>query len=227
MTHTKPEIMNPILFQFLQQLKENNDREWFHANKGLYDKAKLEFESFINLLIPEIAKFDESVKFISAKDCIFRIFRDVRFAKDKSPYKTNFGAFISKGGRKSHGPGYYLHIEPGGCFLAGGVWMPEPDVMKKIRQEIYYNITEVKGILDDKSFRKYFKGIDEWDKQKLPPREFPKDFPDIDLLKNRSFTVSHPIADEQILREDLFDYLLRAYKVVLPYNQFLSRGMEG
>ena len=208
-------------------LQENNNREWFHANKGLYDEAKTNFEDFINSLIPAIAKFDPSVKLIAGKDCIFRIFRDVRFAKDKSPYKTNFGAFISKGGRKSHGPGYYFHLQPGECFLSGGVWMPDPETMKKIRQEIYYNIVEFKGILNDKNFTKYFSGIDDYDRQKLAPREFPKDFPDIELLKNKSFTVSHPIGEKLIHSVELTEYTLKVYKALQPYNDFLAKANEG
>ena len=219
--------MKKIIMTFLEQLQDNNNREWFQANKSLYDDAKKEFETFIDSLIPAIAKFDDSVKQMTAKDCIFRIFRDVRFAKDKSPYKTNFGAFIAKGGRKNHGPGYYFHIQPGECFLAGGVWMPAPDVMKKIRQEIYYNIDELKSILNNKTFRSYFSGIDDYDRQKTAPREYPKDFPDIELLKNRSFTISHPL-DEKILHSDkLFDYTIGVYKIMLPYNAFLARAVEG
>jgi uncharacterized protein (TIGR02453 family) len=219
--------MKNIILPFLEQLQENNNREWFQANKILYDNAKEEFERFINSLIPAIAKFDDSAKLMTAKECIFRIFRDVRFAKDKSPYKTNFGAFIAKGGRKNHGPGYYFHLQPGESFLAGGVWMPSPDIMKKIRQEIYYNVDELKGILNNKDFKKYFSGIDDWDRQKLAPREYPKDFPDIDLLKNRSFTVSYKLDDKIINSEKLFDYAIGVYQVMKPYNAFLAKATEG
>jgi len=219
--------MEKTILQFLEQLQANNDREWFQTNKSLYDKAKAEFESFINSLIPAIAKFDDSVKHMTAKECIFRIFRDVRFAKEKSPYKTNFGAFMAKGGRKSHGPGYYFHLQPGECFLSGGVWMPSPDVMKKIRQEIYYNIDEFKGILNGSNFKKYFSGIDEWDKQKLAPREYPKDFPEIDLLKNRSFTVSYELNEKIISSKKLLDYTIGIYQVMKPYNDFLRKAIEG
>jgi uncharacterized protein (TIGR02453 family) len=219
--------MDKIILSFLRQLQENNNREWFQANKGLYYNAKAEFESFINSLIPAIAKFDDSVKHMTAKDCIFRIFRDVRFAKDKSPYKTNFGAFMAKGGRKNHGPGYYFHLQPGESFLSGGVWMPEPDVMKKIRQEIYYSIREFKGILDHKDFKKYFSGIDDWDRQKLAPREFPKDFPEIELLKNKSFTVSHSLNEKIIHSDKLTEYALEVYRAMRPYNAFLAKAIEG
>ena len=218
--------MNKVILTFLKDLDKNNNRDWFQANKASYEEARKEFEDFINSLIPAIAKFDDSVKLITAKDSIFRIYRDVRFAKDKSPYKTNFGAFIAKGGKKNHGPGYYFHIQPGGCFISGGIWMPSPDVMKKVRQEIYYNIKEFKSILDKKAFREYFSGIDDWDRQKLAPKEFPKDFPDIELLKNRSFTVSHALSDKEIHSDALFDYVIKAYKVMQPYNLFLTRAVE-
>jgi uncharacterized protein (TIGR02453 family) len=219
--------MKKVILSFLEQLQENNSREWFQANKSLYDEAKREFEVFIDSLIPAIAKFDDSVKQMTAKDCIFRIFRDVRFAKDKSPYKTNFGAFIAKGGRKNHGPGYYFHIQPGECFLAGGVWMPEPEVMKRIRQEIYYNIDELKSILNNKKFLGYCSGIDDYDKQKTAPKEYPKDFPDIELLKNRSFTISHKLDEKILLSDKLFDYTIGVYRIMQPYNAFLARAVEG
>jgi uncharacterized protein (TIGR02453 family) len=218
--------MEIIILDFLKELEKNNNREWFQAKKAQYDEAKRSFEDFINSLIPAIAKFDESVKMVSAKDCIFRIYRDVRFAKDKSPYKTNFGAFITRMGRKSHGPGYYFHMDPSGCFLSGGVWMPSPEDMKKIRQEIYYNIKEFKAILNRKEFLEFYSGIDDWDRQKLAPKEFPKDFPDIELLKNRSFTVSHPLSEKRLYSKDLFDFVIRAYKVMQPYNAFLARAIE-
>jgi uncharacterized protein (TIGR02453 family) len=220
-------MMKRTILSFLEQLQENNNREWFHANKSIYDEAKREFEVFIDSLIPAIAKFDDSVKQMTAKDCIFRIFRDVRFAKDKSPYKTNFGAFIAKGGRKNHGPGYYFHIQPGECFLSGGVWMPEPEVMKKVRQEIYYNIDEFKSILNSKTFLKYFSGIDDWDRQKTAPKEYPKDFPDVELLKNRSFTISHKLDDKILHSDELFDYTIGVYQIMQPYNAFLARAVEG
>jgi uncharacterized protein (TIGR02453 family) len=218
--------MNKVILTFLKELKKNNNREWFQEHKDMFEEAKVEFEGFINSLIPAIAKFDDSVKHLTAKDCIFRIYRDVRFAKDKSPYKTNFGAFIAKGGKKNHGPGYYFHMEPGGCFISGGIWMPETDVMKKVRQEIYYNIKEFKTILNKKSFKDYYSGIDDWDRQTLAPKEFPKDFPDIELLKNRSFTVSNAISEKLLNSKDLFDYVMKGYKAMYPYNMFLARALE-
>jgi uncharacterized protein (TIGR02453 family) len=218
--------MTKDILKFLEELQVNNNREWFQANKGRYDTCKDEFIAFIDRLIPAIAKFDETVKFIEGKDCMFRIYRDTRFAKDKTPYKTNFGAFIARGGRKSHGPGYYFHMQPGESFLAVGVWMPDPDLMKAIRQEIFYGIDEFKKILGNKTFKTYFSGIDEWDKQKLAPKEYPKDFPDIDLLKNRSFTASTAMDDKKLSSEGLYDFVMKVYKAGAPYNDFLRRAAE-
>ena len=219
--------METTIIDFLKELEKNNNREWFQTNKAWYEEGKKEFEDFINSLIPAVAKFDDSIKFLTAKDCIWRIYRDVRFSKDKSPYKINFGAFMAKGGKKNHGPGYYFHISPSESFLSGGVWNPEPDITKKIRKEIFYNYDEFKGILDNKEFKKYFDGIDEWDRQKLPPREFPKDFPGMDLLLNKSFTISNVLPEKKLYSDGLLDYILKVYKAMGPYNAFLGRAIEG
>jgi uncharacterized protein (TIGR02453 family) len=218
--------MNKVILSFLKELEKNNNRDWFQANKAVYDEAKNEFEEFINSLIPAIAKFDDSVKLITAKESIFRIYRDVRFAKDESPYKTNFGAFIAKGGKKNHGPGYYFHMQPGNCMISGGIWLPAPDITKKVRQEIYYNIKEFKSILEKKAFREFYSGIDDWDRQTLAPKEFPRDFPDIELLKNRSFTVSHALPDKLVQSTALVDYVIKGYRAMKPYNAFLARAIE-
>ena len=218
-------MLKPVL-SFLEVLQHNNNREWFHANKKQYDEAKAIFESFVNAIIPEIAKTDETIRYAEAKDCIFRIFRDVRFGKDKSPYKTNMGAWITRAGRKSSGPGYYLHVQPGESFLSGGVYMPEPDQLKKIRQEIYFNAAEFKGIMEAKSFRKYFNGLSDMDKQKSAPRDFPKDFPDIDLLKYKHYTLYHPLSEDLLDSKKLLEYIGKVFQQMLPFNEFLRRAMR-
>jgi len=217
--------MDPKVLKFLKDLAANNNREWFQANKERYESAKTEFENYINAVIHEIAKFDPALGFIDAKDCMFRIYRDVRFSKNKEPYKTNFGAWMTKDGRKSPGPGYYLHISPGEFFAAGGIHMPDPDLLKRIRQEIYYNIKEFRKILENKEFKKYFDGIDEWDKAKLPPRDFPADFPDIDILKNKSYTVSFGFNEKDLKSDQFIRTIVAAFKAVKPYNDFLRKAL--
>ena len=218
--------MKKLVLSFLAQLTENNTREWFQSNRKQYEEAKKEVESFVNSLIPAIARFDESIRYAEAKDCMFRIFRDVRFAKDKSPYKTNMGAWIATTGRKSSGPGYYLHLQPGGSFISVGVYMPEPLQLKKIRQEVYYNITEFKEILSDKKLRKYCDGLSEIEKTKLAPRDFPKDFPELDMLKHKHYILTYPLRDEMVESDHLYDLLILAFTAMYPFNVFLKRALE-
>jgi uncharacterized protein (TIGR02453 family) len=217
--------MSPNILEFLKQLERNNNREWFQKNKRQYEEARAAMEDFVDTLIPEIASFDPAVKYVAGKDCMFRIFRDVRFSKDKSPYKLNMGAWITKNGRKSPGPGYYIHIQPGESFLAGGVYMPMPDQLKRIRQEIFYHAAEFKSILFSKTAKKYFNGLSEIDVQKLPPREFPKDFPDIDLLKHKHYTVSYPLTDSQVTGKDISKLALEVFRAMYPLNKFLNRAL--
>jgi uncharacterized protein (TIGR02453 family) len=218
--------MNKLVLDFLSALAANNNREWFQQHKAQYDQAKAEVESFVNSLIPEIAKFDDNMKFVVAKDCIFRIFRDVRFAHDKSPYKLNMGAWITKKGRKSSGPGYYVHLQPGESFLAAGVYMPEPDQLKKIRSEIYYNVDEFKAILQEKSLKKISDGFYANDKGKMAPKDFPKDFPDIELLKYKHYTLMSPLADKEINSDNFHAHVLKVFRAMNPMNRFLSRALE-
>jgi len=219
--------MKSDVLGFLEQLKEHNDRQWFQQNKTRYDEARQEVEQMVHSVIPGIAKYDPAIRYIEAKDCMFRIFRDVRFSKDKSPYKTNMGAWITPVGRKSFGPGYYIHIQPGESFLAAGVYMPAPDALKKLRSEVYYNIVEFKGILEDKKVKKYFQGLSEMDKAKLAPKDFPKDFQDMDWLKHRHYILSCPLTDELIETDDLAGWILKVFEVVQPFQQFLRRALEG
>lgn len=213
-----------ITLDFLADLKQNNNREWFNANKQRYLDAKAAVDELVNQVIPDIRKFDPDIGTITAKECVFRIYRDVRFSKDKSPYKTNMGGFIARGGRKGGFAGYYIHIDPAGSFVAGGNYMPPADILKKIRQEIMYNIDEFKAIISKPSFRKTY-GELEGDKLSRPPKDFPADFPDIELLKFKSFTVLHPTPAKTLLDEDVVNYIVKAFKELHPLNRFLNKAL--
>ena len=134
--------------QFLRDLKKNNSKEWFDTNRKKYESAKNDYEALVGDVIKQLSKTDESIAHLEPKQCVFRINRDVRFSKDKSPYKTNMGMYFSKGGKKSFYAGYYFHLQPGGSFVAGGLWMPMPPELKKVRQEIDYNWEEFKKIVE-------------------------------------------------------------------------------
>ena len=210
---------------FLSDLKQNNNREWFQANKKRYDQAKSEFESFINVLIAGVVKFDPSIGTMNAKECVFRIYRDVRFSKDKSPYKSNMGGFISRGGRKGGFAGYYFHLDPEQSFIAGGMYIPPSVILKKVRQEIMYNIEEFKGIIHKASFQKTF-GQLEGEQLKRPPKDFPPDFPGIDLLKFKSYTVLHSFNPTSVSDADYNEYTLKVFREMLPLNKFLNKAIE-
>lgn len=211
---------------FLKKLKKNNNKDWFDKNKGAYETAKKDVEAFLEKLIPAIGTFDASVKELQPKHCMFRIYRDVRFSKDKTPYKTHMGAYISGRGKKSHGPGYYIHIQPGNTFLAGGLWVPPAPELNAVRQEIDYNQEEFEKILKDKNFKKLFKGIDESEKLKTVPKGYDKDHPAIELLKLKSFTVSAETDDKKLVSKDLVKHCTTVFKTMKPFNDFLGRAID-
>ncbi len=215
-----------LILEFLIDLKFNNNKAWFKENQDSYRQAKAEFEEFIGILLPRIKQLDESIDVASPKECIFRIFRDVRFSKNKEPYKTNFGALIARGGRKRSYAGYYIHVEPDESFIGGGVYMPESNVLKTIRTEIYENTGEFKQIIYNNEFRNYFPEI-YGDKLTLAPKGFPKDFKDIDLLKYKHYAVAHSVKNSFWTEsEDLIEDLMDIFSVQYPFNLFLNRAIK-
>ena len=219
-------MLTKDILQFLGELKQNNTREWFAENKHKYDKANKSLLTLVEQLITAVQRLDSTIGPLSAKDCVFRIYRDTRFSQDKTPYKTNMGAYFARGGRKSVYAGYYLHLEPGSSMLAGGIWMPEPEALKRIRQEIYYNSVEFKKLLEAKSFKENFGTLSEEGKLKNPPRDFPADFPDIDLLKNKNFTMFHSLSDEIVGSEDFPVIFSKVFEAMKPLNDFLNKAFK-
>ncbi|PLX18706.1 MAG: TIGR02453 family protein [Marinilabiliales bacterium] len=219
-------MLSKSLLQFLRDLKENNYKEWFHENKPRYQKVKKEFEQFVAHTIADIAQFDNSVKHLEPKHCIFRINRDIRFSNDKSPYKTNFGGFIVPGGKNAGYAGYYIHIEPGNCFLAGGIYMPPPDRLKAVRNEIFENTADFKKILSDKNFKKHFSEISSENKLKTAPKGFPKDFKDIDLLRHKHYTVLKYIDEELVTSDKFVDKVRETFMALYPFNSFINEAIN-
>ena len=186
-------------FDFLSQLAANNNREWFHAHKQQHDQARENVLEFTATIIRGLAKIDTSISSdLEPKDCVMRIYRDIRFSKDKQPYKLNFGIGISSNGKNFDGPGYYLHIQPEQSFLGGGCWMPEANVLKAIRQEIDYNSTGFHTVVDQLDFKKYFGGLDTESQLKKAPKGYVVDHPDISYLKLKSFVVTHSLSQSDL-----------------------------
>ena len=205
-------MISKNVFQFLTELKANNDRNWFNANKSWYQEVRSEFEKFITELIEQIAVFDPPILRLEAKKCTFRIYKDVRFSKDKKPYKINFGAHLIDTHERPHNrAGYYVHIEPGSCFLAGGAYMPPASWLNAIRESIDANGEQLVKILEYPEFKKYFNGI-EGEQLKTKPRDYPIDHPHIDLLRFKNYTVLHSVPDKKVMSEN---FLLK-YRSVIP-----------
>lgn len=214
-----------IIFNFLKDLSINNNKEWFAANKEFYNKAKIAFEDYINSTIALVHSIDPTIGHPHAKDCIFRIFRDVRFSKNKLPYKNNFGAYISHGGRKSPYAGYYIHIEPDNSFLGGGIYCPQPSELKIVRENILETPEEYKQIIEDPSFKKVFPEI--WgEKLKTAPKGFSKTDPNIDLIRPKSYILLQQLSDDEIQDEKIEDTILSTFKLMKPYNDFLNHAIK-
>ena len=214
-----------IILEFLANLKINNNRDWFEANKNTYKKAASEFEKVVEYLIQQLSAFDPAIGQLKPKDCIFRIYRDVRFGKDKSPYKVNFGAAISKGGKKSPDALYYIHLEIDNSFLAGGIYMPPSDLLAKVRQELDYNASEFKRIIEHADFKKFF-GQMEGEKLKKAPRGYDPDHENIELLKHKSYLAVSKLKNNQVLDKNFLDNCMKVYAAMKPLNDFLNRPIS-
>lgn len=218
-------MINRDLFKFLSELKDNNHKEWFQKNKQIFDVLKHEFEEVVSELISSISEFDAGIKNLETKDCVFRIYKDVRFSKDKTPYKTNFGAFLVPGGKKSGMAGYYLHIEPDKCFIGGGIYMPPPPVLKKLREEVFHNFDSFLKIIKEKEFVKNFKEVT-GSRTTLMPKGFDKNFKGADYLKYKDYTVICTVTDDFLMSKDAFKKIIAVFKVMKPFNDFLNKSFE-
>ncbi|MDP2337992.1 MAG: DUF2461 domain-containing protein [Bacteroidota bacterium] len=213
------------VLNFLSELKENNNKEWFDQNRDRYQESRKKVLFLTELIIHEVGGFDPEIGVQDPKDCVFRIFRDVRFAADKTPYKINMGSFIAKGGRKSTSAGYYLHIEPGGSFVGGGSYCPPADALKAFRTEIFDHPDDFKKLLSSDSFHRLYPVMYD-DKLKTAPKGFPKDFPEIDLLKYKSYAFTSKIADSDVIGEAYVGKIVAAMKELYPVNRFLNTALE-
>ncbi len=211
---------------FLSKLSKNNNKDWFDKHRPTYEVAKKNFKEFVGELILNMAKFDPTIGKLQPKDCIFRINRDVRFSKNKAPYKNNFGALLSPGGKKSFSAGYYIQIQPGESFIAGGLWQPPTPQINAIRQEIDYNAAEFKKIIDAKTFKKQFGKLSDEDKLKTVPKGYDKSHPEIELLKFKSYIAIRSLKDSEVISKKFPDQCIEIMKAMQPLNIFLRRACD-
>ena len=216
------------VLEFLKDLAENNNKPWFDENRDKYLEAKKEIETFTIKLIQEFGESEPSIANLEAKECLFRINRDVRFSKDKSPYKTNFGISINPGGKKSDLAGYYIHIEPGKSFVGGGMWMPMPEQLGKIRQEIDYNLEQFEELIKAPAFKKQYGTLNSGKEISLVrvPKGYEADSPAAEYLKLKSFTATKPLPDNTIASKEFIEHCTTAFKALKPLIGFLNQGIQ-
>lgn len=212
-------------FGFLKALKQNNNREWFEANRKDYQQARQNVLDFAAEVLQELTRFDAGLKHLKAADGMFRINRDVRFSSDKSPYKTNMGFYFSEGGKKAENKaGYYVHVEPANCFAACGVWQPTTPMLKRIRQEIDYNFEAFEKIILSKALVKSFGALSD-NKLSRPPKGYQPDNPAIELIKQKSFIYSIPLENETLQAPGAGKHVGRLFHTSFPFIQFLNTSM--
>lgn len=214
--------------QFLDDLKVNNNRDWFQENKKRYEIFKKDYHQLVSAFLDAMKPLDPSLELLEVKNCTFRINRDIRFSKDKSPYKAHLGIWLSGGAKGSNSAGYYVHIENGASFIAGGFYSPESDDLKKVRKEIAFFYEDLEAILNEKEFKKEFKKLDVTENNSLknPPRGYEKEHPAIDFLKLKSFTATQKYDFDEVTKKDFVSKMSQKLIALKPLNDFINRALD-
>jgi uncharacterized protein (TIGR02453 family) len=221
-------MLQSTTIKFLKDLTKNNNKSWFEEHRSAYEAAKKDFESFIATILKEYASKDEDLVTLEVTKCLFRINRDVRFSKNKSPYKNNMGASINRGGKKSIFAGYYFHCQPGESFVGGGIWMPMANETKKIRQEIDYCLEEFEAIVGSKKFKSIYGELERAEAYALIniPKGYEKDSPAAEFLKLKSWIATRPLTDAELTSNDLSKKVIEAFDTLQPLVKFINRAIE-
>ena len=219
-------MMTTEALKFIADLKENNNTEWMHANKKRYEAYKKDYHNFVASILQEMKLLDKSLEPLEIKNCTFRINRDIRFSKDKTPYKTHISVWLSTNRAIKNAPGYYLHLDDEESFLAGGMYCPEPTELKKIRKEIAYFYDDLNTALSNSNFKKEFKVLSQNDILKRPPKDFEANHPAIELLKLKSFTASKKVVKTDCLNDNFAKIAAQSLITLKPLNEFLNRALE-
>ncbi|HLA56387.1 MAG TPA: DUF2461 domain-containing protein [Flavobacterium sp.] len=218
-------MISPESLQFLEDLKKNNNRDWFQANKVRYEAYKKDYHQLISEFLEAMKPLDPALKMLEVKNCTFRINRDIRFSKDKSPYKSHMGIWMNTNPSGVNAPGYYIHFEKGKSFLAGGFYSPEASELKKIRKEIDFFHDDLEAIVSDKNFKSVFGDLDRTNALKTSPKNFEKDHPAIEFLKLKSFTASAKIDDKSLNDKNFVNDTAKKLHLLRPLTEFLNRAL--
>ncbi|MDB5249056.1 MAG: hypothetical protein JWQ40_3450 [Segetibacter sp.] len=227
-TYEKLQMLQPSTLTYIKDLTANNNKPWFEENRNAFNNAKDDFQKLVTEIITTFGTVDPDIAPLEAKNCIFRQYRDVRFSKDKTPYKHHMGASFDRGGKKSGFAGYYLHIQPGNKSMAGGgIWMPEGPALKKIRQEIDYGWDEFSDIINKKEFKLVYGELQQGEfKLSREPKGYEKDNPAIEYLKLKSLVAIRPLTDEELVSKDLLQKIMQAFEALMPLLKFINRSLE-
>ncbi|MDP3679806.1 MAG: DUF2461 domain-containing protein [Flavobacterium sp.] len=220
-------MLSKDTLQFLDDLKANNNRDWFLENKKRYEAVKKDYQQLVGDFLDAMKPLDPSLEMLEVKNCTFRINRDIRFSKDKTPYKSHLGVWLSSGAKGMNRSGYYLHLEKGASFIAGGLYCPEAPDLKKMRKEIAYFHDDLEAILNEKDFKREFKDFDrnEKDTLKNPPRGYEKEHPAIEFLKLKSFECSQRIDISEVTKKDFVATMSKKLIALKPLNDFINRAL--
>ncbi len=220
-------MLNPKSLCFLDDLQQNNNKEWFAENKKQYEDYKKDYHQLVCAFLNAIKPLDASLELLEVKNCTFRINKDIRFSKDKSPYKTHMGIWIASGLKNANSAGYYIHIEKNGCFIGGGMYSPTPEQLQKIRKEINYFHEDLDKIIRDKKFQSEYKDFNRDEKilLKTPPRGYDKQHPAIEYLKLKSFTAIQNFDIKEVTKPEFVEKMVEKLIVLKPLNDFLNRGL--
>jgi uncharacterized protein (TIGR02453 family) len=221
------ETMNnaALIFAFLRDVSANNNRPWFAEHKEYYLEAKAEFEQMAQAFINRLGTFDSSVAHLTVSECVYRFYRDTRFSEDKSPYKNHMGCYVSAHGKKSYHGGYYLHMEPDNCMIAGGAYCLTPQMLKAVRQSIAYEFDEYCAIVDAKDFHHYFPLIG-MERVKTAPKGFPKDAPYIDYIRPKDYSCCCAVPESFYLSPDWLDKTEVMCRLMKPYLDFINYTID-
>lgn len=220
---SNPELNN--ILNFLHSVANNNTREWFKDNRAWYDEVRQSFEDIVRELILRIRQFDDTIAQIDVKDCTYRFYRDTRFSPDKSPYKRHFGAYISARGRKSYHGGYYFHLQPGECLLAGGTWYLPSNTLREVRYSIVEDLATFRAIVEAPDFKALYPDVG-FDSLKTMPKGFPKDFPYPEYIRPKVYSCFNSLPDSFFDRTDWLSEVARRFKVSKPYIDFLNDTID-
>lgn len=213
------------ILAFLEDVKVNNNREWFHANKERFDSVHSAFEQIVERLIAAISTFDPTVSVVTVKSTLYRFYRDTRFSPDKAPYKRHFGSYINSKGKKSPHGGYYLHLQPGNCLIGGGAYCLDSPILKAVRLSIMDQIDEFKKIVEAPKFHKLFPVIGD-EHLKTMPAGFPRDFAYPQYLRPKNYSVLHQLSDDFFFQDDWIDQVAKYFQIMKPFLDFVNDTID-